>query len=161
MKKGFALRLAETRTAAKISQHQLAAMTGISRQSIYEYERGRYKPKYSIAVRLANALKVDIDYLYYGKAKPTHNITYKDLLLHYLGLFESYIFTEKIVDDEGNKKLVMTTDNQEFIEYITQLKNVTSIQGTLKKSTSNLVITELMESYDITLNKEKDKKNNK
>ena len=59
----FGLRLRELRTAAKLTQSQLADRTGISRSTLYRYENSQNLPDSDIIVRLALALHTTTDYL--------------------------------------------------------------------------------------------------
>ena len=59
----FGLRLRELRTAAKLTQSQLADRTGISRSTLYRYEISQNLPDSDIIVRLALALHTTTDYL--------------------------------------------------------------------------------------------------
>lgn len=59
----FGLHLRELRTAAKLTQSQLADRTGISRSTLYRYENSQNLPDSDIIVRLALALHTTTDYL--------------------------------------------------------------------------------------------------
>ena len=59
----FGLCLRELRTAAKLTQSQLADRTGISRSTLYRYENSQNLPDSDIIVRLALALHTTTDYL--------------------------------------------------------------------------------------------------
>ena len=59
----FGLRLRELRTAAKLTQSQLADRTVISRSTLYRYENSQNLPDSDIIVRLALALHTTTDYL--------------------------------------------------------------------------------------------------
>lgn len=59
----FGLRLRELRTAAKLTQSQLADRTGISRSTLYRYENSQNLPDSDIIIRLAMVLHTTTDYL--------------------------------------------------------------------------------------------------
>lgn len=63
----FSNRLKETRKSKRIKQKELARKCNISRQVLYEYEKGIYYPNVIIAYRLANELGVSVEYLVTGK----------------------------------------------------------------------------------------------
>ena len=56
--KFFAVRLRLARTAARVSQRELAERAGISLGALRDYEQGRYEPIYSRIAALAAALGV-------------------------------------------------------------------------------------------------------
>lgn len=60
---GFDKRLSELRKARKNSQGQLAEKAGIHANILGRYERGEAKPSIDIALKLAEALEVSLDYL--------------------------------------------------------------------------------------------------
>lgn len=147
----FAQRLTDARKKANLSQTQLAKACNISRQAIYDYEKGKFLPKYETAKRLAEALAIDVNFLYYGRLPA--ELTYKDLLTQYLGIMESHLFTEEISGRENKKKVTLTTEDPDFIRFLCELKNILSIQGVLNRNTANKVIQELLNSYDIPISK--------
>ena len=63
----IAYRLRQARKAKKLTQDELAELCGISRQTIFEYEKGIYYPNVIIAYKLANELGVSVEYLVTGK----------------------------------------------------------------------------------------------
>lgn len=60
----FENRLKERRQAAGLSQQQLAAMAGITRQSVAAVETGQYSPATSVALQLARALNCRVEDLF-------------------------------------------------------------------------------------------------
>lgn len=60
---GFDKRLGELRKTKKFSQGQLAEKAGIHANILGRYERGEAKPSIDIALKLAEALEVSLDYL--------------------------------------------------------------------------------------------------
>lgn len=66
MKQGneeFARRLRMLRTAAKLSQAELAQKAGVDPGSVSGWETGEYMPSLGATVRLADALSVSMDQL--------------------------------------------------------------------------------------------------
>lgn len=53
-------RLANARRAAGLSQSALASRVGLTPQTISLYERGRLRPGTQAAVRIADALQIDV-----------------------------------------------------------------------------------------------------
>lgn len=68
---GFAERLAETRTAARLSRYELAELTGLAPETIARYERGNREPRTSELQRIASALKVTAGHLMSEENIPT------------------------------------------------------------------------------------------
>jgi molybdopterin molybdotransferase/putative molybdopterin biosynthesis protein len=60
----FDNRLKERRQAAGLSQQQLAAMAGITRQSVAAVETGQYSPATSVALQLARSLECRVEDLF-------------------------------------------------------------------------------------------------
>lgn len=70
----FGKRVAELRVKKKLTQEQLAELIGYSTNHISKLELARTNPSFSIIVRLAEALSVDIKELFdFGEGK---NINY-------------------------------------------------------------------------------------
>jgi transcriptional regulator with XRE-family HTH domain len=59
----FGEKITRLKKAKKLSQIELASITGISRDAISKYERGDVLPSVEYAKRIANALGVSLDYL--------------------------------------------------------------------------------------------------
>lgn len=59
----FGERLAEIRRKKKISQDEIAKKIGVHAPVIGRYERGEVKPSIEVAVKIAEALNVPLDYL--------------------------------------------------------------------------------------------------
>lgn len=55
--------LKKLRTAANISQQQLADVIGVSQQSINKYENHSVEPDISTLIAIANHFKTSVDYL--------------------------------------------------------------------------------------------------
>ncbi|WP_020471537.1 helix-turn-helix domain-containing protein [Zavarzinella formosa] len=64
----FAKQLRKSRSKAKMSQSELARMTGINRTVINRYEAGRSTPEIENLVLLADTLDVSVDVLLGRKA---------------------------------------------------------------------------------------------
>lgn len=60
---GFEKRLSELRKARKISQGELAKQVGVHTNVMGRYERGEAKPSIDVAMKLADALGVSLDFL--------------------------------------------------------------------------------------------------
>ncbi|WP_341226591.1 helix-turn-helix transcriptional regulator [uncultured Arcticibacterium sp.] len=52
------------RARLEMSQIELAKIIGVTRQTIYAIEKGKFTPSVILAFKLAKALKVDINYLF-------------------------------------------------------------------------------------------------
>ncbi len=64
-------RIAESRKSAGWSQEHLAAVLGVSRQTIIALERGKYNPSLPLAFRLARTFKTTIEDLFiFGEEEP-------------------------------------------------------------------------------------------
>lgn len=57
-------RVKDLRVAAGLRQEDLAARTGVSRQTIISIERGRYNPSLELAWKLSRMLGVTIEELF-------------------------------------------------------------------------------------------------
>jgi putative transcriptional regulator len=57
-------RLKEKRQQAGISQEKLAAITGVTRQTIISIETGRYVPSLELALKLASYFKCSVEDLF-------------------------------------------------------------------------------------------------
>jgi len=56
-------RVLELRRLKKLSQSELGKLAGVSREMIGKYERGEVSPSLEIALGIAKALDVSLDYL--------------------------------------------------------------------------------------------------
>jgi len=56
-------KMLDLRRAKKLSQNELGKMVGVSREMIGKYERGDVSPSLEIALSIAKALNVSLDYL--------------------------------------------------------------------------------------------------
>ena len=150
----FGKRLSSLRDKMGLSQIELAKRTGISRQSIHNYESGSVIPRASIMIKLATVLKVSVDYLYNGDFDLSVNehMTYKEAIINYIKLKESNIFNEEIIQNKNNKpRLVISTCDPDFINFVTQLKAILSIEDSISSETLNNAISELLNSYEIAI----------
>ena len=66
---------------------------------------------------------------------------------------DSQIFEDEIITTKNGKrqKLTLTTEDPDFINFMSQLKSILSTQQSLSKSTLNFVIAELLESFEIAV----------
>ena len=151
----FANRLITLRKNANLSQEELGKLTGVTRQSIINYERGGAKPKFKIAAKMAQVLNVSVNYLYLGELDvvPTTIKTYKDIILNFYALKESQLFEEEVVTNTNGKyqKLILTSEDPDFLNFMHQLKSILSTQESLSKNTVNFAISELLESFEIAI----------
>ena len=65
----------EKRQKKSFTQQELADLVGVSRQTIISIERYRYKPSLELGLRMAYALEVDINKLFYLDLEKIINIT--------------------------------------------------------------------------------------
>lgn len=64
-------RLAEFRQAARLTQTDLAELSGVSRETISMIERGNTLPSLTIAMRLADALSTSVEELFVADVSRT------------------------------------------------------------------------------------------
>jgi len=60
----------EARSRRAMTQDHLAELTGLARQSVISIEKGRYLPTIETALRLAAALDVAVEDLFWLTVKP-------------------------------------------------------------------------------------------
>lgn len=151
----FAKRLIALRKNANLSQEELGKLAGVTRQSIINYERGGAKPKFKVAAKIAQVLNVSVNYLYLGELDvvPTTIKTYKDIILNFYALKESQLFEEEVITNTNGKyqKLILTTEDPDFLNFMHQLKSILATQESLSKNTVNFVISELLDSFEIAI----------
>jgi transcriptional regulator with XRE-family HTH domain len=70
-------RIAQTRKNLKWSQADLGIQVGVSREIIGRYERNEVSPSIDVAIKIANALNVSLDYLAGGNLAQFDNKTIK------------------------------------------------------------------------------------
>ena len=79
-------------------------------------------------------------------------MTYKDAIINYVKLKESNIFNEEIIQNKNNKpSLVISTSDPDFINFVTQLQAILSIEDSISSETLNNAISELLNSYEIAI----------
>lgn len=151
----IAQRLRLARKTKKLTQEELAEKCGISRQTIYEYERGEYIPKLDNAGKLCRALGIDLEYLCFGYTKEkdaSYLLTYKDLMRSYLLLQDSYLFTSTIKDIEnGEKEMTIRTTDPYFIKVCTQIDSIRAASDSLNRETYDNAINDILSSFDIAI----------
>ena len=151
----FAKRLIALRKNANLSQEELGKLAGVTRQSIINYERGGAKPKFKVAAKIAQVLNVSVNYLYLGELDvvPTTIKTYKDIILNFYALKESQLFEEEVITNTNGKyqKLILTTEDPDFLNFMHQFKSILATQESLSKNTVNFVISELLDSFEIAI----------
>jgi len=79
---GFGTRLTTIRKEKKISQSELAIKAGIHNNVLGRYEREETLPSIEMAAKLAEILKVSLDYLVLGKSDVTVDQTLLDKVLN-------------------------------------------------------------------------------
>lgn len=57
-------RVAERRLASSLTQVQLAALVGVSRQTIISIERGKFSPSVLLAIKIARELNTSVELLF-------------------------------------------------------------------------------------------------
>jgi putative transcriptional regulator len=57
-------RVAEKRLAASLTQVQLAALVGVSRQTTISIERGKFSPSVLLAIKIARELNTSVEVLF-------------------------------------------------------------------------------------------------
>ena len=65
MKESVVNQVRELRTDRGLTQEELAALAGVSRQSVISIERGRYVPSLPLALRLARIFACPVDVLFH------------------------------------------------------------------------------------------------
>ena len=79
-------------------------------------------------------------------------MTYKEAIINYIKLKESNLFSEEIVQGKNNKqKLIISTSDADFINFVTQLNAVLAIEDSISSETLNNAIGELLNSYEIAI----------
>lgn len=64
------LRLKSARAARDLSQEQLAALCGVSRQTISAIEKGDYNPTVNLCIAICRALGKTLDDLFWPDSPP-------------------------------------------------------------------------------------------
>lgn len=121
----FGEKIKAAREAAGLTQEQLGQMVGVSRKSIAYYESNTRRPKAEMIVKLANALKVGVNYFISEEdlAKMTQTETFIDEAKKQFGMRgkaqakylldqTSALFAGGELDEE---------DEEEFFKTITQI----------------------------------------
>ena len=144
----IAYRLRQARKAKKLTQDELAELCGISRQTIFEYEKGIYIPKLDNAGKLSLALGISLDYICFGiPSDSNYSQTYKNLMTSFLHLCNAKIFDIKFSD---NLISISTTDPN-FISFYIKLNNVFSLEDSLTVETYNKALNDLLSSFDYSI----------
>lgn len=99
MKADFSTKLKEVRTSMGLTQKQLSEKAGISSVSYSAYEMGSKTPPLTIAVKLANAMNVSLDWLCGIEAGGSIR-TYADVVRALVSL-DSAIQLEYAINDKG------------------------------------------------------------
>ncbi|MDP4011877.1 MAG: helix-turn-helix transcriptional regulator [Candidatus Roizmanbacteria bacterium] len=64
MKEQVLSRVLEQRTKSNVTQQELADAIGVTRQTIFAIEKGRYTPSVALALKLAHYFKVTVEELF-------------------------------------------------------------------------------------------------
>lgn len=75
----FGAHIKEARTTAKLTQEQLAEITGVGTTYISDIERGAKFPSLSLFIKLVNALNVSSDYILRGEIEAGKSCVYNDI----------------------------------------------------------------------------------
>ena len=150
----IAYRLYKARKDKHLTQHELANLCEVSRQTIYEYEKGIYIPKLDNAGKLAQVLGVTLDYLCYGEKKivvhsETFDQTYKELMKSYLHIKES-IETESYIE---NDKLHILISDSNFIKLYSHIDNIYKLADSISKETYQAALNDLFLTFDYSIKK--------
>lgn len=148
----IAYRLYTARKSKHLTQQQLSDLCGISRQAIYEYEKGFYAPKLDSAGKLAKVLEVSLDYLCFGVS---YNIplardyvtTYKDLMKSFMHLQKTLLFT---VSSDG-EYLIIKTKDENFLKLYSQIENINAISDSLLPNTYTNAIDDVLNKFDFPI----------
>jgi transcriptional regulator with XRE-family HTH domain len=70
----FAAMVRAGRKAKNLTQEQLAALTGISSESVSNIERGKFAPTFEVLAALVTSLELDVKAIF-GSARHTKKIT--------------------------------------------------------------------------------------
>ena len=73
--------------------------------------------------------------------------------MNFYALKESQLFEEEVVTNTNGKyqKLILTSEDPDFLNFMHQLKSILSTQESLSKNTVNFAISELLESFEIAI----------
>lgn len=150
----IAYRLYKARKDKHLTQYQLAALCSISRQTIYEYEKGLYIPKLDNAGKLAEVLGVSLDYLCFGEKKvvihsETFSHTYKELMKSYIHIKDS-LNTSSYIE---NNKLHIIVEDPDFIKLYTHIENIYTIADSISEETYKSAINDLFKTFDYPIKK--------
>lgn len=144
---GFSERLYQTRKKKKVTQTELAKACNVSRQTISNYENGKYFPKTEVLFLLADYLHVDFSYLMEGKEKK--EATYDDLMTYFLYLVESELFMIKAT----NKEIIMITNHKIFMELYQKLQICRKIYNDIPLTVFQKIQKEILLKYHYPLKK--------
>ncbi|MDD4169374.1 MAG: helix-turn-helix domain-containing protein [Desulfotomaculaceae bacterium] len=61
--KQFSEKVREARRLLKLTQEELGQLVGVSKRSVVDYETGKARPRRNVNRKLAEALRVSVDYL--------------------------------------------------------------------------------------------------
>ncbi len=145
----IAYRLYKARKDKHLTQNKLAELCEISRQTIYEYEKGLYIPKLDNAGKLSSVLGIGLDYLCFGEQKlivhsETYSNTYKEIMKSYLHIKDS-LNTESYIEDD---KLHIIINDKDFIKLYSHIENVYKLIGSISEDTYKAALEDLYKTFD-------------
>ncbi|MCI8404446.1 MAG: helix-turn-helix transcriptional regulator [Clostridia bacterium] len=89
--KDIGQRIQKYRTAKKLTQEQLADMTGISQKHISRLERGIHTPHFDMIIKIAKALDVSIDTFVEDLASDNTNIFLQNIKSDVTGMSQNQL----------------------------------------------------------------------
>ena len=63
-RKEFGQKIVEARTIKRLTQTELAERVGITQNNLSRIENGKYNPGLDILIKIANALELELDFIY-------------------------------------------------------------------------------------------------
>lgn len=150
----FGQRLLDARKRKNLTQEQLSKLSGVSRQAIYEYEKGKYVPRIDKVSKMAKALDIDLYYLCFGEYRASHvdyQTTYKEVMNFLLSVQEAELFNISIKTFNKQKILIASSTDNYMISLSEQISNIQSLRSSLNLETFNKSLQEILDSYDIAI----------
>lgn len=97
----FSLRLAELMAEEKLSKRALSKSIGVQRKSIMDWLNGKYCPRYSALIKVADHFGVSIEYLLgaeqgYAKSELKLSCAMEDVPKRFIGILNNYMHEHQI-----------------------------------------------------------------